>query len=49
VKNGEGNTYSPELSLLKIFPLAYHHSHYFAATLAFLGTEHFFTAWAVLD
>jgi len=49
VKRGEGNTNSPELLLLKILPLAYHHNHFLAATLdftsfftmAFLG-PHFF-------
>jgi len=49
VKRGEGNTNSSELSLLKIFPLAYHHSHFLAATLDFtsfsqwlsLGRSHF--------
>jgi len=35
VKCGEGNTNSPELSLLKVLPLAYHHSHFLAATLDF--------------
>ena len=30
-----GNTNSPELSLLKIIPLTYHHSHFLAATLDF--------------
>jgi len=57
VKCGEGNTDSPELSLLKILPLAYHHSHFLAATLdftssftmAFLGLHPFFYSWAVLD
>jgi len=57
VKRGEGNTNSPELSLLKILPLAYHHSHFLAATLdftsffpmAFFGAAHFFYSWAVLD
>jgi len=41
---------SPELSLLKFLPIAYHHSHFLAATLdftsfftlAFLGAAHFF-------
>jgi len=33
VKRGEGSTNSPELSLLKILPLAYHHSHFLAAAL----------------
>jgi len=54
MKCGEGNTISPELSLLKSLPLDYHHSHFLAATLdltsffttAFLGTVH---SWAVLD
>jgi len=57
VKRGEGNTNSPELSLLKILPLAYHHSHFLVATLdftsfftmAFLGPHTFFYSWAVLD
>jgi len=40
VKRGEGNTNLPELSLLKILPLAYHHSHFLAATLDFTS---FFT------
>jgi len=48
---------SPELLLLKILPLAYHHSHFLAATLdftsfstmAFLGLHTFFYCWAVLD
>jgi len=31
---------SPELSLLKVLPLAYHHSHFLAATLYFVS---FFT------
>jgi len=35
VKHGEGNTNSPELSLLKFLLLAYHHSHFLAATLDF--------------
>jgi len=51
--SGEGNTISPELSLLKIFPLACHHSHFLSATLdftsfltiAFLEPHPFFTAW----
>jgi len=42
---GEGNTNSPELSLLKFLPLAYHHSHFLATTLdftmAFFRTAHF--------
>jgi len=33
VKRGEGDTNSPELSLLKFLPLAYNHSHFLAATL----------------
>jgi len=49
---GESNTNSPEMSLLKISPLAYHHSHFLAATLnftsfftiAFLVPHTFFTA-----
>jgi len=52
VKRGKGNTNSPELSLLKILPLAYNHSHFLATTLdftsfftmAFLGPHPFFTA-----
>ena len=48
---------SPELSLLKILPLTYHHSHFLAATLdftsfftiAFLRAAHFFYSLAVLD
>jgi len=56
VKRGEGSTNLPELSL-KFLPLAYHHSHFLAATLdftsffttAFLGATHFFNSWAVLD
>jgi len=48
-------TNSPELSLLKFLPLAYHHSHFLAATLdftsfftiAFLGATTFFYSWAV--
>jgi len=55
VKCGEGNTNSPELSLLKFLPLAHHHSHFLAATLeftsffttAFLGAADFFYSWAV--
>jgi len=35
VKLGEGNTNSPELSLLKIWPLEYHHSYFLAAILDF--------------
>jgi len=39
---------SPELPLLKFLPLAYHHSHFLAATLnfttAFVGATHFFKA-----
>jgi len=45
------------LSLLNFLPLAYHHSHFLAATLdftsffttAFLGATHFFTAGLFLD
>jgi len=40
VKHGEGNTNSPEFLLLKILPLAYHHSDFLAATLNFTS---FFT------
>jgi len=48
----EGNTNLPELSLLKVFPLAYHHSHFLATTLDFtsfftmasLGPHTFLTA-----
>ena len=45
---------SPELSLLKILPLTYHHSHFLATTLDFTsfftlaffgGGAFFFTAW----
>jgi len=57
VKRGEGNTNSPELSLLKFLPLAYNHSHFLATTFdftsffttAFLGAAPFFYSWAVLD
>ena len=50
VKHGEGNTNLPELLLLKLLPLAYHHSHFLAATFGFhifftttfLGAVHFF-------
>jgi len=57
VKCGEGNTNSPELSLLKFFPLAYYHSHFLATTLdfesfftvAFLEPHTFFYSWADLD
>jgi len=58
MKRGEGNTNSPELSLLKFLALAYHHSHFLAATLdftsffttAFLEAAHFFfTAGLFLD
>jgi len=50
VKRGESNTNSTELLLLKFLPLAYHHSHFLAATLdftsffatVFLGAAHFF-------
>jgi len=41
VKHGEGNTNSPEFLLLKILPLAYHHSHLLAATLDFTS----FSQW----
>jgi len=52
VKRGEGSTNSPELSLLKFLPLAYHHSHFLDATLDFTffsqqhswGLHTFFTA-----
>jgi len=55
VKRGEGNTNSPELSLLKCLLLAYHHSHFLAATLdftsfstmVFLGATHFIYSLAV--
>ena len=48
---------SPELSLLKFLPLAYHHSHFLAATLdftafctiAFLRAALFFYSLAVLE
>jgi len=43
VKHGEGNTNSPELSLLKFLRLAHHHSHFLAATLDF--TSFFTTAF----
>jgi len=57
VKRGEGNTNSPELLLLKFLPLAYHHSHFLAATLdftiffttTFLGAAHFFIAGLFLN
>ena len=49
---GEGNTNSPELSLLNFLPLIYHHRHFLAPlishiffTLAFWGLHPFFTAW----
>jgi len=53
VKRGEGNTNSPELSLLKFLPLTYHYSHFMTAnldftsffTMAFLGAAHFFYSW----
>jgi len=41
----EGNTKSPELLLLKILPLTYHHSHFLATTLDFTS---FFTGAAHL-
>jgi len=55
VKLGEGNTNSPDISLLKFLLLTYHHSHFLATTLdftylftmAFLGAAHFFYSWAV--
>jgi len=55
VKREEGNTNSPELSLLKFLLLTYHHSDFLTATLdftsfftmAFLGAAHFFYSWAV--
>jgi len=40
-KCGEGNTNSPELSLLKDLPLSYHHSHFLATTLDFTS----FSQW----
>jgi len=39
VKRGEGNPNSPELSLLKILPLAYHDSHFLA------WISHLFSLW----
>jgi len=42
-ETGKGNTNSPELSLLKFLPLAYHHSLFLAATLDF--TSFFTTAF----
>ena len=58
MKHGESNTNLPELLLLKLLPLSYHHSHFLAATsdfrfhvfftIAFLGATHFFYSWAVL-
>jgi len=55
VKRGEGNTNSPELSLLKFLLLTDHHSHFLAATLdstsfftmAFLGAPNFVYSWAI--
>jgi len=54
VKRGEGNTNSPELSLLNFLLLTYHHSHFFAATLNFTsffrwlsGGHTLFYSWAV--
>jgi len=41
MKRGEGNANSPELSLLKILLLTYHHSHFLAATSDFT----FFSQW----
>jgi len=54
VKRGEGNTNSPELSLLKFLPLAYHHSHFLAAIwishlFSQQGPHTFFTAGLFLD
>jgi len=57
VKRGEGNTNSPELSLLNFLPLAYYYSHFLAATLDFTsfsqrhswGPQIFFTAGLFLD
>jgi len=56
VKHGEGNTNSPELSLLKILPLAYYHSHFLATTLDFTSFSQqnswgrtLFNSWVVLD
>jgi len=51
-ENGKGNTNSPESSLLKFLPLAYHHSHFLDAslnltsffTMAFFRTSLFYTA-----
>jgi len=50
MKCGESNTNSPELSLLKFLPLAYHYSYFLVATLDFtfffhnglFGATHFF-------
>jgi len=57
VKRGEGSTNSPDLLLLNFLPLAYHHSHFLAATLnftsffttAYLGAAHFFTVGLFVD
>jgi len=55
MKREEGNTNSPELSLLKFLLLTYHHSHFLTVTLnftsfftmAFLGAAHFSYSLAV--
>jgi len=57
VKRGEVNTNSLELLLLKFLPLAYHYSHFLAATLKFAsfsqqhswGPHNIFTAGLFLD
>jgi len=38
--DGESNTKSTKLSLLKFLPLAYHHSNFLAATLDFTSFFH---------
>jgi len=45
VSLGEGNTNSPALLLLKILPLAYHHSHCLATTLGFQIFFHSSILW----
>ena len=53
---GGGNTNSAESSLLKFWPLTYHHSHFLAATLdfasfftmAFLGAALIFYSLTIL-
>jgi len=49
VKSREGNTNSPELSLLKFLPLAYHHSHFLAANLDFIVQQHSWGAHTFLQ